>query len=50
MLDFVKGQLEHTWTFRSGTVDLTGAERAEAACVGGATKGVRRRHFAMRRV
>ncbi len=35
MLDLVKGQLEHTWTFRSGTVDLTGAERAE--------EGVRKR-------
>ena len=50
MLDLVKGQLEHTWTFRSGTVDLSGAERAEAACVGGVTKEGRRRYFATRRV
>ena len=50
MLDSVTGQLEHKWTFRSGTVDLTGAERAEAACMGGATEGRRRRHFTTRRV
>ena len=45
----MKSQLEHTIDLSSCAVDLTGAERAEAACVGGATKG-RRRHFATLRV
>ena len=50
MLDLVKSQLEHTIDLSSWAVDLTGAERAEAACVGGATKEGRRRYFATRRV
>ena len=33
MLDLVKSQLEHTTDLSSWAVDLTGAGRAEAACV-----------------